>query len=448
MKDVVKFLKENITDNEPIVVGCSGGPDSMCLLHLIKEIFSNKLICIHINHNLREESASELEFVKKYCFDNSIIFESCTFEKKEKITESEIRKKRYAYFEEIINKYNAKYLLTAHHGDDLVETILMRLSRGSNLKGYSGIPIKSINKNYILLRPLLYLTKNNIEEYNKNNNIKYVIDKSNDTDDYTRNRYRHHVLPTLKKENNNIHLKYLKFNNELLEYHNYIDTIVLEEINKNYLDNEYSLKEFENLDDLIKRKVIEKLLSYMYPHDLELINDKHVLSILTMIKTKANGIINLPNNKIIEKSYTKLLINKSYDATKEFDYIFEDEIKVNNYKFIKTEDTNDKSNFCIKLNSNDIEIPIHIRSRKNGDKIRVKNLNGTKKVKDILIDEKIPLYERNHIPIVTDANDNILWIPGVKKSIFDKSNDENYDIIIKCISENIQNTKEIRYEQK
>ena len=448
MKDVVKFLKENITDNEPIVVGCSGGPDSMCLLHLIKEIFSNKLICIHINHNLREESASELEFVKKYCFDNSIIFESCTFEKKEKITDSELRKKRYAYFEAIINKYNAKYLLTAHHGDDLVETILMRLSRGSNLKGYSGIPIKSINKNYILLRPLLYLTKNNIEEYNKNNNIKYVIDKSNDTDDYTRNRYRHHVLPTLKKENNNIHLKYLKFNNELLEYHNYIDTIVLEEINKNYLDNEYSLKEFENLDDLIKRKVIEKLLSYMYPHDLELINDKHVLSILTMIKTKANGIINLPNNKIIEKSYTKLLINKSYDATKEFDYIFEDEIKVNNYKFIKTEDTNDKSNFCIKLNSNDIEIPIHIRSRKNGDKIRVKNLNGTKKVKDILIDEKIPLYERNHIPIVTDANDNILWIPGVKKSIFDKSNDENYDIIIKCISENIQNTKEIRYEQK
>lgn len=446
MKDVLKFLDENINKEDILVVGCSGGPDSMCLLHILNTKFENKLVCVHINHNIREESTEELEFVKNYCEKNSIIFESCIFEKMQKVSEASLRKKRYKFYEEVLKKYNSKYLLTAHHGDDLIETVLMRLTRGSNLKGYAGIELKSIKDDYVLLRPLLYITKEDIEEYNKLNKIEYVIDESNNTDKYTRNRYRHYILPELKKENKDVHLKYLKFNKELLEYHNYINNIVMNELNINLKGNEYNLKEFYKYDKLIQRKIIEKLLSIMYPDDLNVINDKHVDIILDIVKNKSNGEIKLPSDKLIRKSYDSILINPNKEEATEYDYIFENELQINKYRFLKINDTKDNSNYCIKINSNDIKLPIHIRNRKLGDKIKVKNLNGTKKVKDILINEKISLSERLNIPIVVDDNDNVLWIPGVKKSIFDKSKEENYDIIIKCISENIQNTKENIYE--
>ena len=125
MHNTVAYLNKLLKDNDTIVLGLSGGPDSMCLLNIILSLNKKlKVICAHINHGLRKESLKEQEF----------------------ITEQELREKRYNYFAEIISKYHAKYLFTAHHGDDLIETILMRISRGSNLRGYSGFQVKSIKE--------------------------------------------------------------------------------------------------------------------------------------------------------------------------------------------------------------------------------------------------------------------------------------------------------------
>ena len=170
MKETLNYLNELLKKDDVIVVATSGGPDSMCLLNVLnslQEKLNLKLICAHVNHNLRKESEYEKEFVENFCLKNNIIFEYTKFEnyKNNKFSEAEARKKRYDFFEKTINKYNGKYLITAHHGDDLIETILMRIVRGSNLKGYTGFTKINKKDNYYIVRPLINLDKKMILNY-------------------------------------------------------------------------------------------------------------------------------------------------------------------------------------------------------------------------------------------------------------------------------------------
>ena len=180
MKETVAYLNSLLNDNDKVVVGLSGGPDSMCLLNILLSINKKiEIICAHINHNIRKESIKEVEFVRDYCQKKNVIFETITFDKKSKdkdYSEQELREKRYEYFEQIIKKYKAKYLFTAHHGDDLIETILMRISRGSNLKGYCGFQVETPKEGYKIIKPLIFASKDDINEYNKDNNIPSVKD--------------------------------------------------------------------------------------------------------------------------------------------------------------------------------------------------------------------------------------------------------------------------------
>ena len=145
---------------------------------------------------------------------------------------------------------------------------------------------------------------------------------------------------------------------------------------------------------------------------------------------KSNNQVNLPNNYRAVKSYNNYKIVKE-NKENEYEYILEDKIILpNNKKIKKVEKKEGKSNYILRLNSKDIELPIKVRSSQNGDRMSVKNLKGTKKVKDIYIDEKIPVEKRREIPIVTDSNDTILWLPGVKKSKFDVESNGIYDIIL------------------
>ena len=178
--DIDMFKSINNIADEYIVVGVSAGPDSMALLHMLMNNTSKKIICAHINHNVRKSSNEEAEYLKTYCQKNNIIFEYLKIsEYTENNFENEARKKRYAFYEKILDKYHSHYLFLAHHGDDLIETILMKIIRGSNLEGYAGIKMYSKQKNYTIVRPLLTLTKEDIYAYNKENNIKYYTDETN-----------------------------------------------------------------------------------------------------------------------------------------------------------------------------------------------------------------------------------------------------------------------------
>ena len=436
MKETKAYLKSLLKDNDTIVVGLSGGPDSMCLLDVIKSLNKEiKIVCAHINHNIRKESFEEQKFIKNFCKNNNLIFETTTFDKKREdqdYNELELREKRYNYFETIIKKYKAKYLFTAHHGDDLVETILMRISRGSNLKGYTGFQIETKKKDYKVIKPLIFLTKEDINTYNQDHNIPYVIDKTNEEDNYTRNRYRHNVLPFLKSENQNIHLKYLKFSRELLTYYEYVDKVVNNEIEKRFKKNILDIEGFCRLDKLIQTKIIEYILDNNYIDNLYLVSDKHVNLVLNIIENpKPNIEINLPDNLHITKSYNLLKITRNKKSKEEYNIPIIEETLLPNGKTIKiVKQVENNSNFFIKLNSKEVTLPLYVRTRKDGDKMFVKNMESSKKVKDIFINSKLSKEERDIQPIVTDKDGNIIWIPGIKKSKFDKANDENYDIIL------------------
>jgi len=265
LNDVIKYLEKKLNVNDKVVVGISGGPDSMCLLHILLGIKKTKnltIICAHINHNVRKESDEEASFVKDYCINNDCLFEYMKIDTYEQGNfESVARKKRYDFYNKLIKKYNASFLMTAHHGDDLVETILMRLTRGSNLTGYAGFKKEAKQDNYELLRPLINITKKDIDIYNEENQIEYRIDSSNNLDDYTRNRYRHHITPLLKNENKNIHKKFLKFSEEIFLIDKFIKKqidIALAEI---YVSDKLNLQEFNSLDFLLQKYVIEYILT-------------------------------------------------------------------------------------------------------------------------------------------------------------------------------------------
>ena len=439
MNKSIDFLMKNIEPKQNIVLAISGGPDSMVMFDLflkLRDELELTLVCAHVNHSLREESKEEYEFVKSFCKKNNVIFEGTTFENYTSNIESEAHNRRYKFFEELIKKYNASYLVTAHHGDDLVETILMKITRGSSLDGYVGFNKISDRDGYKIIRPLVYYTKDEILKYAKDNNIEYRLDKTNESDNYTRNRYRNHILPVLKNENKDIHLKYLKFSEEIDKTSKFINRYVSSVYSKVCENNIIDLTKLLEEDDYIIEKVIYEYLKNIYQEDFNLIESKHIKNILSIIHSnKPNLEVFLPNNKIISKDYNKLSMAYLKD---DFEYKFElkDEVTVYNGKFTVLKETDMTNNYICHLDSSMIKLPLYIRNKREGDKIEVLNLSGSKKVKDIFIDSKLNITERNIYPILVDSEDKILWIPGIKKSKYDTIKTGNYDIIIKYEKEN------------
>lgn len=426
-------ILDNYIFNEYVVIGVSAGPDSMCLLDILKKK-TNKIIVCHINHNIRKESIEEEKYLTKYCQDNNLILEKMTINKyTENNFENEARKKRYNFYEEILKKYNSHTLLLAHHGDDLIETILMKIVRGSNIEGYAGIKEITNIKEYQIIRPLLNYTKEDILKYNKDNNIKYYIDSTNTNKKYTRNRYRVNILPLLKKEDKNIHQKFLKYSKTLLEYDNYIKREINKNIDKVYKNNTIYIKELNKLDIFLIKNILYYIMNKTYQNQNNIITEKHINNIINIINNpKPNTKLDIPNNKEIVKEYDKLIIKEKTTKQKNYKIELQENIKIENFIIQKTNNENDDSNKVCRINSTEITLPLYIRNRKNGDYIVLKGSNNKKKIKEIFIENKIPIQKRDTYPLLVDANDNIIWIPNIKKSKFCNKKHENYDIIIKC----------------
>lgn len=439
MEEVYNFIRKEIglSVGDTIVVGVSGGPDSMALLYILNE-FKNKMdlniICAHVNHNKRKESEQEKIDLENYCKKNNITFEYI------KVTNwgddnfhNEARSVRYNFFEELVYNYGAKYLMTAHQGDDLIETILMRIVRGSTLKGYSGFSRIVDKGDYKIIRPLITVTKDEILKFDEKNGIQYAIDESNNEDHYTRNRYRHTVLPFLKQEEPNIHKKFLKFSETLLKNSNYIDSVASKEFNKVFQNGNLDIDKFKSLDPVIQTKVIYNILEKIYGDDLLIVGNAHVDLIFGLISSnKSNSVVHLPNNVIVVKSYNELTFSYDDDVNDQYEIQIDEIVNLPNGKIIeKVDETNDTSNYTIKLNSKEVTLPLYVRNRRDGDKIKLKGLNAYKKVSEIFINEKIKTSDRNSWPVVLDSKEEIVWLPGLKKSNLDKKNTEEYDIILR-----------------
>ena len=437
MKQVFENLVSMLKDGDTVVLGCSGGPDSMALFDLLLKVRKNtaiKIVCAHVNHKQRKESDEEEVWLANFCKKKRVSFEKMIIENYgDDNFHNEARNIRYNFFEGLVEKYNAKYLVTAHHGDDLIETVLMRIVRGSTLRGYSGFSEKVKKDGYTIIRPLITVTKSEIEDYCKKNKLEYAVDKSNYSDKYTRNRYRKTVLPFLKSEDENVHLKFLKYSKVLETYSNYLDEIESTVIKKVYKKGKIDIEKFKELDSVVQNGILNKILEEYYEDDLILISDVHTDLIKDLIHSrKANAIIYLPNEIKVIKSYDNVSFERETDQIDSYEIELLDYANLPNGKNIKRVDkTDNNSNFYCRLNIEDIVLPLQVRTRKSGDKMKVKGLNGTKKIKDIFIDSKIPMKQRDLWPVVTDASGKVVWLPGLKKSKFDVPKGKNCDIILK-----------------
>ena len=431
MIHIEKFIPN---EEENIVVGCSAGPDSMALLHYLIHNTKNKIICCHINHNVRKESKEEEKYLKNYCQKQNVPFEVYKIEKYgENNFENEARIKRYNFYEQTLKKYNSHYLFLAHHGDDLIETIIMKINRGSNLEGYAGIKEISKQKDYIIIRPFLSYTKEDLLDYNERNNIEYFIDKTNLDTTYTRNRIRANILPVLKNENKDIHKQFLKYSKVLLEYNTYIEEVIKEKENSIYKDNILDLNLFKKEKTFIQKNVLYHILNNTYQNIPNIITDNHINNILKIINSPTPNLsVDLPKNKQARKTYNKLIIKeKEKNPPLNYKVPLQEENIFGSILIKKINKTSENGNDICRLNTKNITLPLYFRNKLPGDKISLYNSPGTKKVSDIFIDKKVSKEKRETYPILVDAKDQIIWIPNLKKSKFNSNSEEFYDIILK-----------------
>ncbi len=286
---VLETIKENnlIQKSDRVVIGVSGGPDSMCLLDILyclKEKLNIELVVAHLNHGIREEADSETEYVKTYCKKNSIPcyvkkVDIPKLAKEEKLgTEEMGRKIRYEFFEEVSKETKSNKIATAHNSNDNAETVLMNLLRGSGVSGLKGIEIQRCNykneeeknkditeKEYeklTYIRPLKNCTRQEIEEYCKEHNLQPKIDGSNFENIYTRNKIRNELIPYLKREFNPNIIDTLNRLSELAkEDDEYFSKIVVNsyetlKIGENEKEIILDLKGFNNLPKVIKSRLL------------------------------------------------------------------------------------------------------------------------------------------------------------------------------------------------
>ncbi len=244
-----------INNNDKIVVAVSGGPDSMCLLNILKNLkekFNIQLFVAHVNHMIREEADSETEYVKKYCEQNNI---ECFIKKanvlemakeQKKGTEEMGRIVRYDFFDYVANKVSANKIAIAHTENDNAETVLMNLMRGASIEGLKGI--EPIREKFI--RPLIECNREEIEMYCKVNNLDPKFDKTNQDNTYTRNKIRNLLIPFIKKEFNPNIIEALNRLADLARQDSaYFNKAVQEEYNNLLIEENIEEKRMENTED-------------------------------------------------------------------------------------------------------------------------------------------------------------------------------------------------------
>ena len=263
-----------IQDGDKIVLGVSGGPDSMCMLDMMRELKEEKNInfeiyVAHVNHMIREEAIDDEKYVQNYCLKHNIEF----FVKRADVqkiandkkigTEEAGRKVRYDFFEEVLQKTGSNKIAIAHNKNDKIETIIMHLLRGSGLSGLKGIePIRD-NK---YIRPLIECERQEIEQYCEDRKLQPRIDKTNFENEYTRNKIRNIVIPYIKKEfNPNIIQTLSRLSEVATDESNYIDLqtqkiynkLLIEKLDKQII---LKLKEFNQQENVIQKRLVLKTI--------------------------------------------------------------------------------------------------------------------------------------------------------------------------------------------
>ena len=305
-----------IRKNDKIICGISGGPDSICMLDILKDLSKQlkfELIVCHVNHLIREEAISDEQYVVNYCKENNIKSYVKRIDVKnyannnKQGTEEAGRTVRYNFFEEILKKEKANKIAIAHNKNDKIETIIMNMLRGSGVSGLKGIEPKRENK---YIRPLIETERTQIEKYCLENNLQPRIDKTNFINDCTRNKIRNIVIPYIKQEfNPNIIKTIDRLSSVIEEEDKYLEKITKQEYNNLKIKEEkgyivLNLKEFNQKDLVIKKRLIIYTIN------------KTIGNVQNIEKVNIDDIIklcekNIGNKYLMPNKNIKILVNKN-----------------------------------------------------------------------------------------------------------------------------------------
>ena len=386
-----------------ILVGLSGGADSVCLTHALKSAgFS--VAAAHVNHSLRgDESDGDEEFVKEFCkkLDIPLFIKKADVKKTAKENgrglEDEGRIVRYGFFESV--DIPGKVIATAHNKGDFAETVFLNLLRGSG--GLRGIPEREG-----IIRPLINVSRSEIEEYCKDNNLSFRTDSSNLSTDYTRNKIRLDIIPKLREINPSVEDAIMraaeinKLDRDVVE--SFSDLVPFEKKG----DRWYA--KYTDMPDGVALRVIRRLYSKVYGSERNL-SFENVKSALELVKSGKTGKFSeLGSGIYLETVYGGFLVGRLPEI-KKFSYPLKDVTTIAEADLVLNVTVSDKAFGKVSLNS-DLIGNVTARSRIPGDRIC---LNGfTKKLKDVFIDRKIPLEERDKA-VVLESGGCILGVIGI-----------------------------------
>ncbi len=437
-KRVCKNILEHklIVPGDNVVIGLSGGPDSMALLHCLikaRENMEFNIIAVHINHGVRGEDAlADQLFVERQASELNITYYTknvnmIEYGKQMGITAEEAgRELRYGFFREILFKYGGGKIAVAHNKNDQAETLLMRIMRGTGIDGLKGMEFKVGD----IIRPILNIDREDIENYIATNNIETVLDKTNLMPIYSRNKVRLELIPYIESNfNPNIINSLWRMSQISLLDSSFLENYATEKyvsIMKNMMEDKITLDaqlllcEDRSIQQRVIRIALEKIAG-----SLQGFSEQHISDIVNIIYLGTGKKINLPHSIVVSTSYNDLIIEQELSVEYE-DFYYQLDMGHNQF-----------TNMCYSFNIQLLDISrvneikmgkyvkcfdydkvkgnLGLRNRRLGDRFIPFGMTGSKKLKDYFIDEKINKDLRKEIPLLIDG-ENILWVVGYRTS--------------------------------
>ena len=427
------FIENDINlAEDKYLLAVSGGIDSMVLFDLFIKNNINFSVA-SCNFQLRgEDSDNDLKFVENICIKNSInlystVLDVDKFSTMRKIsTQMAARELRYDFFKKILEKHKYSYIVTAHHLDDNIETIIFNFIKSTGYKGLVGIPF---NKNKIL-RPLINISKEEIEDYAVSNNISWRLDKSNNSNKYSRNKIRNEVIPLLKEINPSLGKSLTESLKRIQKLSHDIKTRIDLFIQKfvDFKDDYINIKK-DFIDDIEKYEI----LLFDFFHDYGF-NYSQIENIIKSLKAKnQKKFISLNYELIIERKsifiITKDFLVKTRYESKKIENIVLPFFNLSVKKYKKSLFTLNKSNNNAQLDFDKITYPICIRNYKKGEKFLPLGMRKNKKISDFLSDKKINYIIKLRQCVITDSTDSVLWVVGHQISNKFKVDSETKNIL-------------------
>jgi tRNA(Ile)-lysidine synthase len=462
LKDAVALMKNYrmLKRGDRVVVGVSGGADSVSLLHFLcslREKLDLTICAAHLNHSFRgDEADKDARFVEQlslnlgvHCHVGKI--DVPKYQQDNKISaQLAARKMRYCFFAQVAKEWGAGKVALAHNRDDQAETVLLRLIRGAGLDGLSGIPPVRDDDGFTIIRPFLSVSRQEIEQYCQENKLDFRTDQSNFKTMYLRNKVRLELLPYLKRDfNPRLDVLLAQTAQLLQEERKYLEAEtervfaqIVEEEGLNRV--RISLAGFKQQPLAIQRRLFRKAVVFLKGNSQELGSDRlsDLMELMKRGRVGAEG--EIKEGLIARKGYDSFILEwkeKDLFAPVSFKYslalpgtTFIPELSLelkgellskDEYLFRK-QDVSD--NFQAFFDWEKLSFPLMVRNRCSGDRFKPLGMMGSKKIKKLFIDEKVPLEERSYVPLI-DSPEGIIWVVGYRQSELGKIEEKTKKIL-------------------